>query len=172
MKADVEKSVRHFLYRESRTGPAAPVRTPPPADATAIQAQANSSAPARPRGLTLTWMPLRGPAKRQLAQVDYRHRSAAIVDESRNTNRRLWDPRDLQQRQNFHYLRRIESVTLTAYSKLQEQHRRHSGFGYSLKRETLACRPTDTSINPSTATVEWRSDSTVCCAASLSCVSA
>ena len=43
--------------------PAAPVRTPPPGDATAIQAQANSSAPARPRGLTVTWMPLRGPAK-------------------------------------------------------------------------------------------------------------
>jgi hypothetical protein len=43
--------------------PAAPVRTPPSGDATAIQAQANSSAPARPRGLTLTWMLLRGPAK-------------------------------------------------------------------------------------------------------------
>jgi len=43
--------------------PAAPVRTPAPGDATAIQAQANSSAPARPRGLSLTWMQLRGPAK-------------------------------------------------------------------------------------------------------------
>src|SRR3954462_5022945 len=32
-------------------------------DATAIQAQANSSAVARPRGLTVSWMQLRGPAK-------------------------------------------------------------------------------------------------------------
>ena len=43
--------------------PPAPVRTPQSGDATTIQAQANSSAPARPRGLTLTWMQLRGPAK-------------------------------------------------------------------------------------------------------------
>ncbi|HMF95795.1 MAG TPA: hypothetical protein VKE96_15950 [Vicinamibacterales bacterium] len=43
--------------------PAAPVRTPQTGDATTIQAQANSSAPARPRGLTITWMQLRGPAK-------------------------------------------------------------------------------------------------------------
>jgi hypothetical protein len=42
---------------------AAPARTPAPGDATAIQAQANSSAVARPRGLTVTWMQLRGPAK-------------------------------------------------------------------------------------------------------------
>jgi hypothetical protein len=33
------------------------------ADATRIQAQANSSAAPRPRGLTVTWMQLRGPAK-------------------------------------------------------------------------------------------------------------
>ena len=33
------------------------------ADATAIQAQANSSTTARPRGLTVSWMQLRGPAK-------------------------------------------------------------------------------------------------------------
>jgi hypothetical protein len=32
-------------------------------DATKIQAQANSSAPTRPRGLTVSWMQLRGPAK-------------------------------------------------------------------------------------------------------------
>src|SRR3954470_9558934 len=32
-------------------------------DATAIQAQANSSAVARPRGLTVSWMQIRGPAK-------------------------------------------------------------------------------------------------------------
>ena len=43
--------------------PAAPVRTPAPGDATTIQAQANSSAVARPRGLTVTWTQLRGPAK-------------------------------------------------------------------------------------------------------------
>jgi hypothetical protein len=41
----------------------APIRTPPATDATAIQAQANSSGGARPRGLTVTWMQLRGPAK-------------------------------------------------------------------------------------------------------------
>src|SRR4051812_47083230 len=34
-----------------------------PGDATAIQAQANSSAVARPRGLTVSWMQIRGPAK-------------------------------------------------------------------------------------------------------------
>jgi hypothetical protein len=43
--------------------PAAPVRTPAGGDATTIQAQANSSAPARPRGLNVTWIQLRGPAK-------------------------------------------------------------------------------------------------------------
>ena len=43
--------------------PAAPVKTPAPGDATAIQAQANSSAVARPRGLTVSWMQIRGPAK-------------------------------------------------------------------------------------------------------------
>jgi len=43
--------------------PAAPVRATPAADATTIQAQANSSGPARPRGLNVTWMLLRGPAK-------------------------------------------------------------------------------------------------------------
>ena len=43
-----------------------PVAAPKPAapgDATAIQAQANSSATVRPRGLTVSWMQLRGPAK-------------------------------------------------------------------------------------------------------------
>ena len=43
-----------------------PVAAPKPVaagDATAIQAQANSSAVARPRGLTVSWMQLRGPAK-------------------------------------------------------------------------------------------------------------
>ena len=43
-----------------------PVAAPKPAtpgDATAIQAQANSSAVARPRGLTVSWMQIRGPAK-------------------------------------------------------------------------------------------------------------
>ncbi len=43
--------------------PAAPVKTPAPGDATAIQAQANSSVVARPRGLTVSWMQIRGPAK-------------------------------------------------------------------------------------------------------------
>ena len=44
--------------------PRAPVqRAPTAADATRIQAQANSSAVARPRGLGVTWMQLRGPAK-------------------------------------------------------------------------------------------------------------
>jgi hypothetical protein len=38
-------------------------RPKPAADATAIQAQANSSASGRPRGLTLAWMQLRGPGK-------------------------------------------------------------------------------------------------------------
>jgi hypothetical protein len=43
-----------------------PVAAPKPAtpgDATAIQAQANSSVVARPRGLTVSWMQIRGPAK-------------------------------------------------------------------------------------------------------------
>jgi hypothetical protein len=41
----------------------APTRTQSTGDATRIQAQANSSGAARPRGLTVTWMQLRGPAK-------------------------------------------------------------------------------------------------------------
>jgi hypothetical protein len=43
-----------------------PVAAPKPAaagDATAIQAQANSSVVARPRGLTVSWMQIRGPAR-------------------------------------------------------------------------------------------------------------
>jgi hypothetical protein len=43
--------------------PVAPSRASAPGDATTIQAQANSSAPTRPRGLTVTWMQVRGPAK-------------------------------------------------------------------------------------------------------------
>lgn len=44
--------------------PRAPVqRAPVATDATRIQAQANSSAPVRPRGLGVTWMQLRGPAR-------------------------------------------------------------------------------------------------------------
>jgi hypothetical protein len=43
--------------------PVAAPRTPAVGDATAIQAQANSSAAARPRGLTVSWMQLRGPAR-------------------------------------------------------------------------------------------------------------
>ena len=42
---------------------AAPTRTQTTGDATRIQAQANSSGSARPRGLTVAWMQLRGPAK-------------------------------------------------------------------------------------------------------------
>jgi hypothetical protein len=40
-----------------------PVQRTVATDATRIQAQANSSAAPRPRGLTVTWMQLRGPAK-------------------------------------------------------------------------------------------------------------
>jgi hypothetical protein len=43
--------------------PAAPVRTPTTRDATTIQAQANSSGGGPRRGLNVTWMQLRGPAK-------------------------------------------------------------------------------------------------------------
>jgi hypothetical protein len=43
----------------------APVRTPAAADATTIQAQANSSGGAPRRGLNVMWMQLRGPAKVQ-----------------------------------------------------------------------------------------------------------
>jgi hypothetical protein len=43
--------------------PVAPAKTPAAGDATAIQAQANSSVVARPRGLTVSWMQIRGPAK-------------------------------------------------------------------------------------------------------------
>jgi hypothetical protein len=46
-----------------RPRPVAPPKPATPGDATAIQAQANSSAVARPRGLTVSWMQIRGPAK-------------------------------------------------------------------------------------------------------------
>lgn len=46
----------------------APARTAPASgDATTIQAQANSSTSERPRGLTVTWLQLRGPAKARVA---------------------------------------------------------------------------------------------------------
>jgi hypothetical protein len=43
--------------------PVAPPKPVTPGDATAITAQANSSVVARPRGLTVSWMQIRGPAK-------------------------------------------------------------------------------------------------------------
>ena len=43
--------------------PVAPPKPATPGDATAITAQANSSGLARPRGLTVAWMQIRGPAK-------------------------------------------------------------------------------------------------------------
>jgi hypothetical protein len=43
--------------------PVAPPKPAAPGDATTIQAQANSSGGARPRGLAVAWMQLRGPAK-------------------------------------------------------------------------------------------------------------
>jgi hypothetical protein len=43
--------------------PVAAPRPPTTADAIAIQAQANSSAVPRPRGLTVSWMQIRGPAR-------------------------------------------------------------------------------------------------------------
>ena len=43
--------------------PVAAPKPATPADATAITAQANSSGVARPRGLTVSWMQIRGPAK-------------------------------------------------------------------------------------------------------------
>src|SRR6516164_4541737 len=43
--------------------PVAPPKPTAAGDATTIQAQANSSVTARPRGLTVTWMQLRGPAR-------------------------------------------------------------------------------------------------------------
>jgi hypothetical protein len=43
--------------------PSVPVQRAVTTDATRIQAQANSSAVARPRGLSVSWMQLRGPAK-------------------------------------------------------------------------------------------------------------
>jgi hypothetical protein len=43
--------------------PKVPVQRAVTTDATRIQAQANSSAAPRPRGLTVSWMQLRGPAK-------------------------------------------------------------------------------------------------------------
>jgi hypothetical protein len=56
-----------------------PVAAPKPTaagDATTIQAQANSSGGPRPRGLTVTWMQLRGPAKVQFS------RSGAVAVEN------------------------------------------------------------------------------------------
>jgi hypothetical protein len=43
--------------------PVAPPKPASPGDATAIQAQANSSVVARPRGLTVSWMQIGGPAR-------------------------------------------------------------------------------------------------------------
>ena len=43
--------------------PRVPVQRAVTTDATRIQAQANSSSVARPRGLAVSWMQLRGPAK-------------------------------------------------------------------------------------------------------------
>lgn len=53
-------------------------RPKPAGDATAIQAQANSSASGRPRGLTLTWMQLRGPGN-----VTFDPQGPMAVDEGR-----------------------------------------------------------------------------------------
>jgi hypothetical protein len=60
---------------------ARPVVAPKPSsagDATGIQAQANSSAPVRPRGLTVSWMQIRGPAR-----IVFDHPSAMPVANGR-----------------------------------------------------------------------------------------
>jgi hypothetical protein len=56
-----------------------------PGDATAIQAQANSSAVARPRGLTVSWMQLRGPAKIRFDPPD----ATAVVSGKANVTARF-----------------------------------------------------------------------------------
>jgi hypothetical protein len=57
-------SVAAMVQDDGLPKPRVPVVRPKSAsDATKIQAQANSSAPTRPRGLTVSWMQLRGPAK-------------------------------------------------------------------------------------------------------------
>lgn len=58
--------------------PVAPPKATTPGDATAIRAQANSSAVARPRGLTVSWMQLRGPAR-----VTFDPRGSASVSEGK-----------------------------------------------------------------------------------------
>jgi hypothetical protein len=56
-----------------------------PGDATAIQAQANSSSVARPRGLTVSWMQLRGPAKIRFDPPD----ATAVVSGKANVTARF-----------------------------------------------------------------------------------
>jgi len=67
---------------------AAPRSTTASGDATAIQAQANSSASARPRGLTVTWMQLRGPAKVQFERAG----AIAVTSGTATTTARFAQP--------------------------------------------------------------------------------
>jgi hypothetical protein len=67
---------------------AAPKSASAQADATAIQAQANSSGPARPRGLTVAWMQLRGPAKVRFDKVG----SIAVADGKAETSAHFPEP--------------------------------------------------------------------------------
>jgi hypothetical protein len=71
-----------------RPRPAAPPRAAQPGDATTIQAQANSSTPVRPRGLNVTWMQLRGPAR-----VRFDRAAAILVENGRaETSARFTEP--------------------------------------------------------------------------------
>jgi hypothetical protein len=69
--------------------PRVPVQKAPTAtDATRIQAQANSSAAARPRGLGVTWMQLRGPAKAVLDPAGF----VAVADGKAVVTARISEP--------------------------------------------------------------------------------
>ncbi len=69
--------------------PRVPVqKAPSVTDATRIQAQANSSAAARPRGLGVTWMQLRGPAKIALEPAGF----VAVADGKAVVSARIPEP--------------------------------------------------------------------------------
>src|SRR5688572_6143914 len=106
------------------------------------------------------------PALEQLAQIDDRHRRPPIDEDAGDL---LWGPGDRidgHEREHFRNLTGVDRIAMRAHLKDQKEH-----YAATLNRDTLLFMPAAARFNPSMTWLDWRSDSTVCWAASLSCPS-
>ena len=79
---------------------------------------------------------------------------------------------DGAQGQDFGHLGAIEGVEVGADAEQQIERHDRSGAAQTLNRDTPLRSSLATSVSSSMAWPDWRSDSTVCCAASDNCINA